>query len=152
MNHEASLSVEEKIASLFQQDTLLPAQYFDTYRRKSHLEPEKRLMLAVLEDAITCFQKHALTRESRGKALFREAEEWIFADSNEWLFSFDNVCEPLGFNPKYVREGLTTWKQNRLMARPRASLYHLSRRRRRKKPAFMHSRKRGQRRLKAASR
>jgi hypothetical protein len=99
MINEASLSVEEKIASLFQQDTLLPAQYFDTFRRKSHLEPEKRLMLAVLEDAITCFQKHALTRESRGKTLFREAEEWIFADSHEWLFSFDNVYELLGFNP-----------------------------------------------------
>jgi hypothetical protein len=152
MNNEASLSVEEKIASLFQQDTLLPAQYFDTFRRKSHLEPEKRLMLAVLEDAITCFQKHVLTRESRGKTLFREAEEWIFGDSNEWLFSFDNVCELLGFNPKYVRQGLTTWKQNRPMARPHANIYHLSRSRPRKKPAFMHSRKRGQRRLKAASR
>jgi hypothetical protein len=152
MINEASLSVEEKIASLFQQDTLLPAQFFDTFRRKSHLEPEKRLMLAVLEDAITCFQKHASTRDSRGKALFREAEEWIFADSNQWLFSFDNVCELLEFSPKYVRQGLTTWKQNRLTSRPRPRIYRLSHRRARKKPAFMHSRKRGQRRFKAANR
>jgi hypothetical protein len=152
MNNEASLSVEEKIASLFQQDTLLPAQYFDTFRRKSYLEPEKRLMLAVLEDAITCFQKYALARDSRGKALFREAEAWIFEDGDAWLFSFDNVCEVLGFNPKYVLQGLTTWKQNKRIARPHAKIYRLNRRRPRKKPAFVHSRKNGQRRLKAASR
>ena len=152
MINEGSLSVEEKIASLFQQDTLLPAQFFDTFRRKSYLEPEKRLMLAVLEDAITCFQKHASTRDSRGKALFREAEEWIFADSNQWLFSFDNVCELLEFSPKYVRQGLTTWKQNRLTSRSRPRIYRLNHGRARKKSAFIHSRKRGQRRLKAANR
>ena len=56
MTYETGLSVEEKVSSLFQPDTLLPAQYFETFRRKSHLEPEKRLMLAVLEDAVACFQ------------------------------------------------------------------------------------------------
>jgi hypothetical protein len=151
MNNEASLSVEEKVASLFQQDTLLPAQYFDTFRRKSHLEPEKRLLLAVLEDAITCFQKYASARDSRGKALFMDAEEWIFAENQDWLFSFESACEVLGFHPKYVRAGLTAWKQNKLMQRPRAQVYRFSRRAR-KKPIFASSRKHGQRRLKAAGR
>ena len=31
---------DEKITSLFQPDTLLSAQYFDTLRRKTRLEPE----------------------------------------------------------------------------------------------------------------
>ena len=57
MSSETRLSVEEKVASLFQPDTLLPVQYLETFRRKAHLEPEKRLMLSVLEDAIACFQK-----------------------------------------------------------------------------------------------
>jgi hypothetical protein len=152
MNNEASLSVEEKVASLFQQDTLLPAQYFDTFRRKSHLEPEKRLMLAVLEDAISCFQKYAFARDSRSKPFFADAEQWIFAQADDWLFSFENICEVLGFNPKYVRAGLTTWKQNRLMARPRAKVYRFAPGRSRKKRAFVPARKHGHRRLKAASR
>ncbi|HWP60446.1 MAG TPA: hypothetical protein VNL14_21295 [Candidatus Acidoferrales bacterium] len=152
MNNEAGLSVEEKVASLFQQDTLLPAQYFDTFRRKSYLEPEKRLMLAVLEDAIACFQKYALARDPRGKALFADAQEWIFASDHDWLFSFENVCEMLGFNPKYLREGLTRWKERQLAARPRAKVYRFAPRKSRKKPAFVAARKHGHRRLKAANR
>ncbi|MEK7783674.1 MAG: hypothetical protein AAB279_07085, partial [Candidatus Binatota bacterium] len=58
MNYNTGLSVEEKVTSLFQPDTLLPAQYLETFRRKAPLEPEKRLILAVLEDAVACFQKH----------------------------------------------------------------------------------------------
>jgi len=33
MWHETSLSLEEKVASLFQQDPLLPAQYLETFKR-----------------------------------------------------------------------------------------------------------------------
>ena len=57
MSYDTGLSMEERVSSLFQPDTLLPDQYLDTYRRKVHLEPEKKLMLAILEDAIACFQK-----------------------------------------------------------------------------------------------
>ena len=77
MMNETSLSAEERVASLFQPDTLLPEQYLETFRRKAPLEPEKRLMLAVLEDAVACFQKYVLSRDNRGKGMFREAEEWI---------------------------------------------------------------------------
>ena len=96
MTHETGLSVEEKVASLFQPDTLIPAQYLETFRRKSHLESEKRLMLAVLEDAIACFQKYLFARDGRGRTMFREAEEWILAQESDWLFSFENICEEIG--------------------------------------------------------
>jgi hypothetical protein len=36
-----------------------------TFQRKSYLEPEKKLMLAVLEDAIACFQKYAFARDRK---------------------------------------------------------------------------------------
>ena len=48
-------TMDEKLGSLFQPDTLLSAQYFDNLRRKTLLEPEKRFMLVLLEDAIHCF-------------------------------------------------------------------------------------------------
>jgi hypothetical protein len=55
------------------------------------LEPEKALMLAVLEDAITCIQK--------GKRWFRETVDWIVTDDDDWLFSFNNICETLCLDP-----------------------------------------------------
>ena len=102
---------DEKIASLFQPDTLLSAQYFDTLRRKTLLEPEKRLMLAVLDDAINCFQDNLFSQRGKNKRLFDEAEEWIATPGGDWIFCFDNVCESLGFNHEYLRRGLQRWKE-----------------------------------------
>jgi len=119
MAYDASLGVEEKMGSLFQPDTLLPAQYFDTFRRKANSEPEKKLMLAILEDAIDCFQKYIFARDGRGKGIFREAEDWILEENGDRLFSFENICEVLGFNPSYVRQGLLRWKEMKLAERSR---------------------------------
>ena len=138
MIDETSLSVEERVASLFQPDTVLPAQYLETVRRKTHLESEKKLMLSVLEDAVTCYQKYISAREGRGKSLFCEVEEWISLEENgDWLFSFDNICESLGLNPKYIREGLLRWKQGMLTDRPKAKIYRLAPRNVGKKGAVM---------------
>ncbi len=108
---------EEKITSLFEPDMLGSAQYFQNFRRKTCLEPEKRLILAMLEDAVTCFQIYLTARGGRGKKLFNEAEEWITTKHDDWIFSFVNVCEMLGFNPEYVRQGLRRWKQKTLASR-----------------------------------
>jgi hypothetical protein len=108
---EPGLTTDEKIASLFQPDTLLSAQYFDNLRRKSLLEPEKRLMLAILEDAVSRYQDNLLSQDKRGKRLFADAEDWIVEAGSDWIFSFENVCEALGFNPAYVRQGLLRWKE-----------------------------------------
>src|ERR1044071_9177989 len=105
MAYENGLSMEERVTSLFQPDTLLPDQYFDTYRRKLHLEPEKKLMLAILEDAIACYQKYLFAKDVKGKALFQEAAEWIEQEAGESIFAFESACEGLGLNPEYVRRG-----------------------------------------------
>ncbi len=123
---EVSPSVEERVASLFEPDILLSAQYFKIFRNKSQLEPEKRLMLAVLEDAIACFKNYVFAKDTKGKALFREAEDWILEENSDWLFSFENICEVLGFNPNYVRQGLTHCKERRLAKRPKARIYRLT--------------------------
>ncbi len=152
MNYETGLSVEEKVTSLFQPDTLLPAQYLETFRRKAHLEPEKRLMLAVLEDAVACFQKYLFSRDGRGRTLFREAEEWIVEEGSDWLFSFENICEVLGFDPQYVRQGLLRWKQKRMAERPKAKIYRLTPRGERRKGGVTVAGRTGQKLLKAVGR
>jgi len=109
----SSLTMDEKIASLFQPDTLLPAQYYGNLRRRNLLQPEMQLTLAILEDAIKCFQENLMAESGKGKKLFNEAEEWILDEDGDWIFSFRNVCELLGFNPAYMRQGLLRWKQER---------------------------------------
>jgi hypothetical protein len=72
---------------------------------------EERLMLAVLQDAVECFQENVLSEQPWEKKLFQEAEIWILAKNSDWLFSFENICETLKLNPGYIRRGLLVWKQ-----------------------------------------
>ncbi len=110
--------IDERVASLFQPDSVSPAQYLETVCRKTHLEAEQELMLAILKDAVTCFQGYFAARDKTKTRLFREAEEWILQqEKSDWLFSFDNVSETLGLNPGYIREGLLRWRYLRLRER-----------------------------------
>jgi hypothetical protein len=36
----------------------------------------------------------------------------VVQKDGDWVFSFENVCEHLGLNPAYVREGLMRWMRN----------------------------------------
>ncbi|MDZ7379247.1 MAG: hypothetical protein ONB06_07855 [candidate division KSB1 bacterium] len=129
--------MDEKLASLFQPDCLLAAQYFETCRSKNHLEPEKKLMLAVLEDAITCFRKYSFTRNGKGRGLFREAERWICDENDDSPFSFEMICDVLGLSPSYVRRGLMEWKEKRMADRKKVKVYRLTERRGKNRPMIL---------------
>jgi hypothetical protein len=104
--------------SVFQPDLLLPSQFFTALRGRSQGDGQRRLMIAVLEDAIECFQKYVDAEDSRGRQLGTEAEEWFLTDDPKWLFSFTNVCETLDLNPAFLREGLLAWKANQHVSQP----------------------------------
>ncbi|MGH7770633.1 MAG: hypothetical protein ACREQA_00165 [Candidatus Binatia bacterium] len=131
------LALEERVGSLFQPDTLLSTDYFEQFHRKIALEPEKRLMLEVLEEAVACFQRYVLAQNRKGRRLFREAEEWILEEDGDWLFSFENICEVLGLDPRYVLEGLLKWKKMKLAGLPKTKIYRLNPRRMRKRHRAM---------------
>ncbi|MPZ74990.1 MAG: hypothetical protein GEU77_00495 [Deltaproteobacteria bacterium] len=152
MSYDTGLSMEERVTSLFQPDTLMPDQYLETFRRKLYLEPEKKLLLAVLEDAIACFQKYVFAKDGKGKILFQEAEEWILEENTDWLFSFANVCEMLGFEPSYLRDGLMLWKAQKVESHSKARIYQLTARNSRRKGDVSVARRSTPRMRKAASR
>ena len=102
---------EEKAFAVFQSDILIPEQFLATYQRTFRLDPEKVLMLAVLQDAVTCFQENIAATCKRKRALYLEAEEWFIAEDKSYLFSFENICEALGFDVSYLRQGLLRWKE-----------------------------------------
>jgi hypothetical protein len=103
----------DRFVNLFEPDTLLPAQYFAAFAREGGLVRERRLMLAVLEDAVECYQKYALARDPRGRLLFDDACDWIESAERDWPFSYENICEVLGLNPEYIRRGLSKWRQQK---------------------------------------
>ena len=81
--------------------SLSEADFLDVYKTRPTL-PEKRLLFAILLDAVECFQKYAGHEDNR---LFKETEEWIFEDDHGWAFSFINICDALEINPLYLRKG-----------------------------------------------
>ena len=83
-------------------EIVLPAQFFA--RAGGALQPEKRLMLAVLESAVWLVLVGGRRRSRCGAAA--EAEQWLASDATDWPFSFVNVCDVLGLDPGYVRAGV----------------------------------------------
>jgi hypothetical protein len=69
------------------------------------------LMLAVLRDAVECFQKYVRTQDRKGKTRFREAEDWIMEEDSDEVFSFVSICEILAIDSSYLRQGLLRWKK-----------------------------------------
>jgi len=99
--------------SLFQPDVLAPLQYLDRWRGRHLQAPERLLMLAVLEDGISCFQRFSSARSPRGKEQFREAERWLMHENSDGLYAFDNICDVLGLDAGYLRAGLSRWRRGR---------------------------------------
>lgn len=89
----------------FEVDALAGYEYVKVRTRRT-LDPQRRLRLAVLEDAIDTFLKYGLSRNPNEKILFEEARMWIDSGGREWPFSFLNICEVLGLDPSYIRRGL----------------------------------------------
>lgn len=98
-------------AGLFEPDILLPNQYFAAFRRGRAVEGERRLMLAVLEDAVDSYRKHAVACDPREQACFLEAKEWFLSSDRSWLFAFENICDVLEMNADYLRSGLDRWRR-----------------------------------------
>ena len=79
----------------------------------SELQPEKRLMFAVLLDAIECYQDYV---GDKNNPLFKNAQGWIFEDDHKSTFSFINICEAVDMNPTYLRKGLLEWNNQRFLS------------------------------------
>lgn len=102
--------MSDRSFGLFEPDALLPAQFYAAFRGGSAVRGEKRLMLAVLQDALDCYQKYAFAKDGHGRQLFADADQWISSEDRDWYFSFENICETLEINPAYLRRGVQHWR------------------------------------------
>ena len=118
------VTAEDRVQELFQPDTLLPSQYFDRIRRRASYDGERRLMVAILEDAVEVYRKQAGARDRKRRQLFEDAEAWIDSPDKSWIFSYENICEVLGIDAEYLRKGLRVWKQRAGGDRGRVVAFH----------------------------
>lgn len=87
--------------SLFETTSVLPVQFFPNL---TPIQPEKKLMLAVLEDALHCCFLVGGAEEYRQKNA--EAHAWIASDDVSWPFSFERICEALNLSSWGIRAHL----------------------------------------------
>ena len=98
------------VAQAADSDLILACQYCDISSGYG-LSGEQRLMLALLTDALNVYQKGALSKVSRPRRLYVDAERWILADGPDTnAFSFITVCDALGINPDLLRRRIIDWK------------------------------------------
>ncbi len=89
--------------------TLLPEQFLSKAGVRA-VEPQRRLMLAVLQTVVDDCREPAVAaapegapRESRA---FTEAKRYVASRDRSWPYSFENVCEAIGVDPDRVRVSL----------------------------------------------
>jgi len=136
MRDKSVAQERESWTSLFQPDVLAAAQYMTKWRNQRNHEPEKMLMYAVLEDAITCFQRFSSASGARGRAAFNDAENWLMHEKSDWFFSFEPICEALSLNPDYIRAGLLHWRRTAPGRQRKIRLFHVVRAGRRARRAM----------------
>ncbi len=92
-------------------DTIFPSRLFERLRKSR--EPEKRLMAAILEDAVQVYRDHMSPRTKGDRQLLREVEAWFASNDALYPFSFLRISHELGIDPRWFRQVLARWRAYR---------------------------------------
>lgn len=86
---------------------ILPEQFFRPGAESfAALTGERRLLFAVLEEALHTFFRYRNDRSRRGQRLFNEVSAWFWSEDQQWLYGFESICQHLNFDADYIRGGL----------------------------------------------
>jgi len=100
-------------------ERLLPAQYFvPPWESAVVWTGARRLLCAVLQEAVHTFLTYRDARSAREQRLFREAQAWFWSEERDELYAFENIRLHLHLDPDYIRRGLQRW-QRPIEPRPR---------------------------------
>jgi hypothetical protein len=118
------------------EEILVPEQFFTAAAHwQISWTPERRLLLAVLEDAAVMFIRYRNDHTTRGKRLFRETREWFASTDRTSLCAFETICDHLNMDAAYLRLGLRrlptpnvapAMPLHRLVRRPQLSKRHFA--------------------------
>lgn len=83
---------------------ILPTQFVDADAAET--SGEKRLMLAVLTEAVEDYRKFAKDTSRAGRHQFRTTQRYVDSNDRRWPYSFCNLCDVLNLNVSSVRRAL----------------------------------------------
>jgi hypothetical protein len=116
---ERETDVHDLLPHLFPPETPLPNQYPSRSAHDTADAPEKRLMLAVLLDAI-------IQLRNGDSSDLIDAENWIRDhDASDEPFSFSNICAVLDIESSYLRRGLLAWRDRPADTARRPPIRHI---------------------------
>ena len=95
------------IESIIQKDTLAQHDFQRIQQQDSFTfqNPEKKLCLAILEDAVQVIFKLP-NMPGFKPGVFAEAYKWVKSENHRYVFSFVCICETCGFEPDWIRQGI----------------------------------------------
>ncbi len=97
---------------------ILPEQYLA--QRQGDYQPLRRLMIALLEDAVLTYQRNLLAQNDAGRRLFAEAEAWLMEENRDLPLRFENVCDVLDLDAGFLRGVLLRWRARAAASEPGA--------------------------------
>jgi len=102
-------------------DIILPTQLWAP-ATSTATQPEKRLMAAVLEEAISVLVRQPRSDSGETAAAARDASDWLASDARELPFSFASICDVLGLDADSVRAAVDQLRRSgETFVRPRMS-------------------------------
>jgi hypothetical protein len=106
---------EQRMPSIRQMTTepfvILPEQMIFGH---SSSTPEKKLYIAILQDAIDEYMRNCIPETVRQRNLFSREEEWFEDDDRDFFCSFINICHILNLDPDYIRRGLRRYRETKI--------------------------------------
>jgi hypothetical protein len=99
----------------FHLDVLMPAQFFPpALDSPAQWNGARRLLFAVLQDAVACWFRYRHASSTRQRQLFRETYKWFWAKEQDRLYAFECICAHLNLDPEHIRRGLLRWQSTEL--------------------------------------
>jgi hypothetical protein len=114
---EASIGHAEALGRLLSSEVILPVQFWSDASPDARSAPERRLMAAVLENAVMTLQQQTRKPSRHGRRLIAEIHTWVASNSRRHPFAFASICDVLGIDPAYLRTLIARETDSRLSAR-----------------------------------
>ena len=110
---------DDFLARILEPDIFLASQFYGSGALSRQLEGEKRLMIAVLKDAVECLDKYRGARNSSARCNYENAIEWVCGNAESLPFpdaSFDAYTIAFGIrNVTHIEQAL---REARRVLRP----------------------------------
>lgn len=93
-----SLSTEPQVVT--------PEQVYDLAPGRHVPDGVRRLIVAILADAIDTYTLYAQEKSPAKRRLHLQARRWFASNDKTWVFSFLRISEALGIEPSSLRRAL----------------------------------------------